>query len=125
MITDWKMFSRKLRSHSTATSVNSTSTGLHFWVIRLTTVVSLLIHRRPHLQEAHQLRRFLGMANQVGKFTPNLAGICQPLCGSSAWLWSPPQDEAFEKLKKELVQPTVLVLYNLNAELKIPADISL
>lgn len=42
----------------------------------------------------------------------------------TTWLWSPPQDEAFEKLKKELLQPTVLVLYDLNAVLKIPADIS-
>lgn len=75
-----------------------------------------------------ELRRFLGMANQLGKFTPNLAAISQPLrellSTKKTWLWSPPQDDAFEKLKKELIQPTVLVLYDPNAELKISADAS-
>ena len=32
---------------------------------------------RPH--SVPELRRFLGMANQLGKFTPNLAELTQPL----------------------------------------------
>ena len=54
-----------------------------------------------------ELRRFLGMANQLGKFTPNLPEISQPirelLSSKKTWLWGPQQDDAFEKLKLELV----------------------
>ena len=40
------------------------------------------------------------------------------------WLWVPPQDEAFEKLKTELTEPTLLTLYDPEATLKISADAS-
>ena len=46
-----------------------------------------------------ELRRFLGMANQLGKFTPNLAELTQPLrellSKSRKWIWGPPQSKAF------------------------------
>ena len=46
-----------------------------------------------------ELRRFLGMVNQLGKFTPNIAEISQPLrellsCRKT-WLWGPVQNEAY------------------------------
>ena len=44
-----------------------------------------------------ELRRFLGMANQLGKFTPNLAQITQPLrellTKSRNWSWGPLQSK--------------------------------
>ena len=50
--------------------------------------------------------RFLEMANQLGKFYPNIAGLSKPLRellnAKKAWLWTPTQDEAFTNLKKEL-----------------------
>ena len=48
------------------------------------------------------VRRFLGMANQLGKFTPNLAELTQPLrelLGKSrAWTWGPTQPSAFKQV---------------------------
>ena len=46
-----------------------------------------------------ELHRFLGMANQMGKFIPNLASLTQPLRKllsiKHAWLWSSEQEELF------------------------------
>ena len=72
-----------------------------------------------------ELRRFLGM---VGKFSPNIAELSKPLrellSDKKAWLWTPVQDEAFAKLKQELTTPTILALYDPNAETTISADAS-
>ena len=61
-----------------------------------------------------ELRRFLGMANQLGKFTPNLAEMTQPLrellSKSKSWTWGPAQSSAFLKVKQELSKPTTLAL---------------
>ena len=58
-----------------------------------------------------ELRRFMGMANQLGKFTPTLATISKPLrellSSKQVSSWGPPQEEAFNKIKEELTQPTV------------------
>ena len=79
-------------------------------------------------QSVPDLRRILGMANHLGKFSPRLAEITQPLrellSSRAAWLWGPRQEEAFSALKKELTQPTVLALYNPDAATKISADAS-
>ena len=75
-----------------------------------------------------QLRRFMGMVNQLGKFSPNIAEISQQirelLSSKRTWLWGPPQDEAFKRLKTELTQPTVLTLYDPEASHKVSADAS-
>ena len=51
-----------------------------------------------------ELRRFLGMVNQLGKFTPNLAELTQPLrellSKSNAWVWGPAQSKAFSQVKQ-------------------------
>jgi len=53
-----------------------------------------------------QLRRFLGMINQMNKFLPNLAEISQPLrelfSPQKSWVWGQAQQTAFEKLKIEI-----------------------
>ena len=75
-----------------------------------------------------ELRRFLGMVNQLGKFSPNIAELSKPLrellSAKKAWLWTPAQDKAFTNLKKELTTPNILTLYNPNADTIIPADAS-
>ena len=75
-----------------------------------------------------QLRRFLGMINQMGKFSPNLAQISQPLrdllSKKNSWIWERPQQEAFEKLKTEVTTTHVLHHYDVNARTKISADAS-
>ena len=74
------------------------------------------------------LRRFLGMANQLGKFSPRLAEITQPLrellSSKKTWLWGPDQQSAFSEVKSELSRPTILTLYNLEAPTKVSADAS-
>ena len=75
-----------------------------------------------------ELRRFMGMINQLGKFSHNLADLTQPLrqllSKKSAWLWGPDQDQAFANVKAELAKPTVLTLYDPLAPTKVSADAS-
>ena len=75
-----------------------------------------------------ELRRFMGMVNQLGKFSRNLAQLTQPLrellSKKRAWLWGPNQDQAFAEVKAELVKPTILTLYDPEAAAKISADAS-
>ena len=58
------------------------------------------------LTSVTELRRFLGMANQLGKFSPRLAQISQPLrellSPSHAWVWGPTQEDSFTAIKAEL-----------------------
>ena len=73
-----------------------------------------------------ELRRFMGMINQLGKFTPNLAELTQPLrellSKTSQWLWGPAQSSA--RIKEELSKTTTLALYDPDAPTKISADTS-
>ena len=75
-----------------------------------------------------ELRRFMGIVNQLGKFSPHLAELSSPLLEllsiKQAWLWGTRQEEAFTNIKTELTNPTVLALYNPQAETKISADAS-
>ena len=68
------------------------------------------------------------MANQMGKFSPKLAELSQPcrelLSSKRQWIWDQSHEDAFAKVKEELSQPTVLALYNLEAETKVSADAS-
>ena len=79
-------------------------------------------------QSVSDLRRFLGMVNQLGKFSPQISELTQPLrellSTKRAWLWGPEQEQAFGRVKEELLKPTTLALYNPQAELKISADAS-
>ena len=73
-----------------------------------------------------ELRRYMGMVNQLGKFSQNLAQISQPLrellSAKLAWVWGPSQEESFSSIKAELCQPAVLAFYDPDAEILISAD---
>ena len=75
-----------------------------------------------------ELRRFMGMVNQLGKFTPHLAELAQPLREllsiKKAWTWGPPQEKAFQDIKNEMVKPSILAIYNPDAPTKISSDAS-
>ena len=75
-----------------------------------------------------ELRRFMGMVNQLGKFTPNLAQLTQPLrkllSKSHEWTWGPAQAQSFLAVKQELSKPTTLALYDPKSLTKISADAS-
>ena len=53
-----------------------------------------------------EIRRFLGMINQLSKFSPYLAEKTKPLCEliskKTQWYWGPEQDRAFSDLKSDL-----------------------
>ena len=67
-----------------------------------------------------ELRRFLGMVNQLSKFAPNLADETKPLrellSAKNHWKWDTPQEQAFERLKNILSSSEVLALYNPSLE---------
>ena len=48
-----------------------------------------------------ELRRFLGMVNQLGKVSPNLATLTQPLrellSKGNTWIWGPNKEQASER----------------------------
>ncbi|KAL5516836.1 hypothetical protein EMCRGX_G002260 [Ephydatia muelleri] len=75
-----------------------------------------------------ELRRFMGMLNQLGKFSSNLASITQPLrqllSTKCTWTWGPAQEESFKTAKAELTKPTIFSLYDPGAETKLSSDAS-
>ena len=74
-----------------------------------------------------ELRRFMGMVNQLGKITKQLADLSQPLrkllSKGAVWQWDESQDEAFDKIKQELSKQ-ILALYDPQKDTKISADAS-
>ena len=62
-------------------------------------------------QNVSELRQFLGMANQLGKFSCGLSELTKPLREllgkNTAWQWEKAQLEAFEETKKEFYDPTL------------------
>ena len=67
-------------------------------------VSAVLQMERP--RNVSDLRHFMGMANQHGKFSPNLAELSQPLwellSTKQVWSWHPPQEKSLTDLKQEL-----------------------
>ncbi len=74
------------------------------------------------------IRRFLGLANQLGKFTPELADQTKPLrdllSSKNEWSWGHPQTEAFQSIKKLLSTTPCLALYDPQRETILSADAS-
>ena len=64
----------------------------------------------------------------MGKFSPQISELTQPLqellSPNRAWLWGSEQEQAFGRVKEELLKPTNIAMYNPQAELKIAADAS-
>ena len=64
------------------------------------------------------------MVNQLGKFSPRLAELGQPLSellsSKNTWIWGPAQGRAFSNLKEEITRPH----YNPEAHTKMSADAS-
>ena len=74
------------------------------------------------------IRRFLGMVNQLNKFTPNLADKTKPLndllVKKNQWVWGDVQQKAFSKVKESLTTTPVLALYDPTKPTTVSADAS-
>ncbi|GFS21854.1 Pol polyprotein [Elysia marginata] len=75
-----------------------------------------------------ELQRFLGMVNQLTKFTPELATHTEPLRQllkrDSFWLWGAPQKQSFLKIKTSLISTPALAHYSPEKETIVAADAS-
>ena len=75
-----------------------------------------------------ELRRFLGMVNQLSKFTPHLAEITKPLrdllSKKNQWTWDQAQNQAFTAVKEALTKSPNLALFDPNLETTVSADAS-
>ena len=67
-----------------------------------------------------EMRSFLGMVNQLGKFIPQLAekdkALRDLLLKKNCWVWDTDQVMAFKVLKEALASPPVLVMYDPNRD---------
>ena len=75
-----------------------------------------------------ELRRYLGMINQLSKFTPNIAELTKPLrellSKRNQWTWNETHQKAFSKLKDEVSTQPVLALYSPKLDTIVSADAS-
>jgi len=75
-----------------------------------------------------ELRRFLGMINQLGKFTPNLAENTKPLrdvlSTNNQWIWGSAQQKAFRQLQNLVSSNCVLTLFAPCRKTCVSADAS-
>ena len=79
-------------------------------------------------ENVSDVRSFMGMVNQLGKFSPKLAHVSQPirelLKKETAWCWGLPQQSAFDEVKSILSSAPVLALYLPSLPTVVVADAS-
>ena len=84
------------------------------------------IQRMKEPTSVTEVRRFLGMANQMSKFTPELAEkaklLRDLLAKKNQWSWGDRQQKAFDGIKQDLSSSPTLALYDPERETTISAD---
>ena len=74
------------------------------------------------------VRRILGMVNQLGKFIPNLAEMTKPLrdllSKKNLWTWGRHQEKTFQTIKQSLSSQVVLAYYDMSKPTMVSADSS-
>ena len=82
----------------------------------------------PPPRNLTELRSFLGLANQLGAFIPDLAHASKDIRGllkkNIAWLWMQEHQDSFEKTKKVLLEKAVLHHYDVNKPVELMTDAS-
>ena len=86
------------------------------------------IRNIPRPTSVTEIQRFLGMINQLSRFSPNLAEKTKPLrellSKKSQWYWGPEQERVFSELKNDLRSTGTLALFEPERETRVSADAS-
>ena len=89
-------------------------------------VKAIVEMKRP--DDISGIRRFLGMVNQLNKFSPKITELTKPLREllkvDNAWIWDTAQENAFQQIKHELASSGTLSHYDPNKESIVSADAS-
>jgi len=82
----------------------------------------------PEPKDVGDIRRFLGIINQLSTFSPHTAHETKPLrdllSKKNLWVWGTDQQRAFQKIKKLLSNSPLLALYDPNLPTVVSADAS-
>lgn len=82
----------------------------------------------PQPQNITQLRSFMGLINQLGSFSPDIASAAVPLRDllrpCNVWVWTPQHDKAFQKVKEVLASPPILAHFDASLPTKLETDAS-
>ena len=74
------------------------------------------ITEMPRLVNLKDLQTFLGMVQYLSKFSPRIAELTEPLQDllkkHAPHAWGPEQNQAFDNIKKEIVQAPILRYYD-------------
>ena len=86
------------------------------------------IAKFPHPKNLKDLRGFIGLANQLGMFIPDLAHMTSPLRPlmkrDVAWLWLQEHKEAFMKTKELLTSTSLVKPFDQSKETLMLTDTS-
>ena len=86
------------------------------------------ISKFPVPKNLHELRSFLGLANQLGIFIPDFAHVTADLRGllkkNVAYLWLPEHQAAFDKVRKLLTSPLLIKPFEVNKPTFLLTDAS-
>ena len=86
------------------------------------------ITKFPTPKNITELRSFLGLANQLGIFIPDLAHITVTLRSllkkNVAYLWLPEHEQAFQEAKKLLTSPMLIKAFDVHKQTELLTDAS-
>ena len=87
------------------------------------------ITEMPKLTTLKDLQTFLEMVQYLSKFSPRIAEIAAPLRDltkkHAPYAWGPEHNQAFDNIKKEIVQAPILRYYDLKKETVLQTDASI
>ena len=80
----------------------------------------------PEPSTINELQSFLGAVNYYGKFIKHMSSITSPLYQlrrkDVPWKWAETEKDAFQLLKKYLMETSLLCLYDKNVKLACDAS---
>ena len=95
-----------------------TSSGISSDPDKVATIVEM---KQP--TSVSEVHRFLGMANQLSKFVPDMTKPLPDLLSKrNDWIWDEPQQSAYTRIKEALTKSPVLAPFDPNLETIVSAD---